>query len=54
MKKIILLSALVALIASCTPPKEQNVKADRAEFDTVQLQSASGTTEDFEIKRSKI
>lgn len=54
MKKIILLSALVALEASCTPPKEQNVKVDQAEFDTVQSQSASGTTDDFEIKRSKI
>lgn len=54
MKQILLLSALVALVASCTPPKEQNVKADRAEFDTVQSQSASSTTEDFEIKRSKI
>lgn len=52
MKQILLLSALVALVASCTPPKEQNVKADRAEFDTVQSPVTKGSIDAFELKRS--
>lgn len=52
MKKIILLSALVALIASCTPPKEQKVKVDQAEVDTVQSPVTKGSIDAFELKRS--